>query len=511
MEKVIVFTVDGKERARLWLNWALRSVRKYLSPGIRVFVLTDHPDDFGYGAITVDARPTIEKYRMNRVEALKFQNLPVNAMQIFRLALPVVPELLEFDKAVFLDCDLEIKSGEWEGIFDIDVDDYDVAAALDSLPGDGCLKEKAFQMMTWKAADKVLAAEARDRLLNGGYFCAGGMVMNLRRMREKYDYPELLSKLMDSMIEDRFPCLDQDALNLFCRAKIIPSKWHAWWKNREYDDPGWIFHHAGKVKYSGIYPPDLTKRYFEEDAIDVLYVVGDGSKHDNQELRWSLRSIAKYGRNIRRVIVAGSPPDWLSDEVVRCPITQQGSWKAQRMIYTELEAVRKADIHGHFLVSADDHFYINAVDMARHPFYIQNWVLPVKWTSGKIDYETLRYRDCLRNTHNFLSSIGYPTVCFSSHINAHFHAELMMANRELFEVAYKLGNGLESFSLMQNIWLKECPELPLVYRHDRKFLSKMGDMRGTADCFSIGDGMFDNWQFLEFMDLNFGEKCRYEK
>ena len=38
--------------------------------------------------------------------------------------------------------------------------------------------------------------------------------------------------------------------------------------------------------------------------MDVLYIVGTGSKHDNLELRWSLRSLAKFGRGVGRVIVA---------------------------------------------------------------------------------------------------------------------------------------------------------------------------------------------------------------
>ena len=54
--------------------------------------------------------------------------------------------------------------------------------------------------------------------------------------------------------------------------------------------------------------------------MDIVYILGTGSKHDNIELRMSLRSICKYGQNIGRVIVAGDPVDWLSDDVVKIKI-----------------------------------------------------------------------------------------------------------------------------------------------------------------------------------------------
>ena len=49
--------------------------------------------------------------------------------------------------------------------------------------------------------------------------------------------------------------------------------------------------------------------------MDMLYILGNGSKHDNQELRWSLRSLEKYGRNVGSIAIVGEPPEWLSPEV----------------------------------------------------------------------------------------------------------------------------------------------------------------------------------------------------
>ena len=54
--------------------------------------------------------------------------------------------------------------------------------------------------------------------------------------------------------------------------------------------------------------------------MDILYIVkGGATGGTDDELRCSLRSLARYGRGVGRVFVAGGPPAWLSDAVVRVP------------------------------------------------------------------------------------------------------------------------------------------------------------------------------------------------
>ena len=50
----------------------------------------------------------------------------------------------------------------------------------------------------------------------------------------------------------------------------------------------------------------------------VAYILGDGSKHHNLELRLSLRSVEKC-LNPKRVIVCGHDPGFLSENVEYIP------------------------------------------------------------------------------------------------------------------------------------------------------------------------------------------------
>lgn len=47
--------------------------------------------------------------------------------------------------------------------------------------------------------------------------------------------------------------------------------------------------------------------------MDVLYYIGGGSMHNNNELRYSLRSLQKHCRDLGKVWVVGNKPDFLQN------------------------------------------------------------------------------------------------------------------------------------------------------------------------------------------------------
>ena len=78
--------------------------------------------------------------------------------------------------------------------------------------------------------------------------------------------------------------------------------------------------------------------------MDILYVIGRGSQKNNLELRMSLRSICKYGKNIGKVIVAGTPPKWLSDEAEKLVVQDRYSYKHQNILLCIEKAVDDQDM-----------------------------------------------------------------------------------------------------------------------------------------------------------------------
>lgn len=195
--------------------------------------------------------------------------------------------------------------------------------------------------------------------------------------------------------------------------------------------------------------------------MDILYILGEGcSRCDNLELKCSLRSVAKYGKNVGRIFVAGYCPDWLSDEVVKVPFTQpwpklrSGEAEAQdnlakkhaNMTATILHVVDNTDISDEFLVSMDDHFYIRNVDFENYPFYCKRYgannELPV---AGKSEY-----RKFLATTKAKCEEDGISKFYLSLHRNMHCSRKTIAECRELLEEVVSVPTPLEPFAYMLN-------------------------------------------------------------
>ena len=103
--------------------------------------------------------------------------------------------------------------------------------------------------------------------------------------------------------------------------------------------------------------------------VDIVYAVGKGAKdNDDKPLRWSLRSVEKVAKNVGRVIVAGYPPEWLSDEVIKVPF-EQTHRKHTNMLLTIAKAAKQAKLVQPFLFSADDHYFCKDTDLSKWPRY----------------------------------------------------------------------------------------------------------------------------------------------
>ena len=182
--------------------------------------------------------------------------------------------------------------------------------------------------------------------------------------------------------------------------------------------------------------------------MDILYLVGKGSKCNDWELRFSLRSIEKYCKNVGRVFVVGYCPSWLSDEVIKIekPILPSfGNNDKNKNIYRDLlYAVENSDIgvndNGEFLISMDDHFYCHETDFNNYPFYVKDYtkrkcrhMLPLEYEPG---FNCGDYQKLLVSTANFLNERDYSFINFTLHRNMHmnryFIEQMKDLNEEIF-------------------------------------------------------------------------------
>lgn len=243
--------------------------------------------------------------------------------------------------------------------------------------------------------------------------------------------------------------------------------------------------------------------------MDVLYVVGPDSGHENRELRWSLRSLERFGRNVGRVVVAGYPPGWLAPCVARLPVERRETRSKFRNIFDcVLAAIEDGAVRGEFLYSSDDHFLAAPFDLDATPFYLRAPILP---ELGRPHRGEQKYRAHLENTRNALLACGYGARETCVHANTRLHAADAAEALRVADASARPRLGVETTCVFQNVRAAREALPWTVARDVRKgpgFDPEGARRRGIFTCC---DENFDEPAFLRFMEAEFGRPSRYEK
>ena len=195
--------------------------------------------------------------------------------------------------------------------------------------------------------------------------------------------------------------------------------------------------------------------------MDILYLLGEGcSRCGNNELRYSLRSIEKFGKNVGNIYVAGYCPKWLSKKVHKVPVKQIYEKPANiiekhnNMLATILYVVDNTDIGDEFLVSMDDHFYIREVDFDNYPIY-------AKIVAGDDNLKSRtppnRYGKFIESTKMFLESLGLPIKFFTLHRNMHLSRKAISECRDILDKIIKEKISCEHMAFIINFMYKKTP------------------------------------------------------
>lgn len=152
--------------------------------------------------------------------------------------------------------------------------------------------------------------------------------------------------------------------------------------------------------------------------MDVVYVLGTGSNWDDNELRFSLRSIYSNLEGIRDVYVIGTRPAWLRN-VIHIPAKDLNTCKEANIRDKVLIACAIPELSQQFLHMHDDHLllapsHINNVDYWRGSRLIDfaNRIKPGN------------YRNHVINTAQVLAAAGRATWNYDLHVPIVYDKEL---------------------------------------------------------------------------------------
>lgn len=251
--------------------------------------------------------------------------------------------------------------------------------------------------------------------------------------------------------------------------------------------------------------------------MDVLYSVK--CVDDGWDLRMSLRSLERNGRNLGRVVVAGGPfPAWLANAVeVRCDSPYPR--KQKNILHAIVEAMSRGAVSGPCLYSSDDHFMLKPYDLDRFPWFCRtgiNAVLPDETWYRERGWPLNNFRRSIIATRRLLETAGLPVDQVGGHMNTHLDTRDLDAVLRLAKGWEESPWGYEPSTLFIACARARDPSVRFTPRHDVKLrgphgaaqLDRMaaeGDgLLSCADSAACGD-------FRAWMEARFPEPSRWER
>lgn len=145
--------------------------------------------------------------------------------------------------------------------------------------------------------------------------------------------------------------------------------------------------------------------------MDLVYTVRDESTWDHNELRYSIRSMAKHLKGFDRVVIVGHRPDFVK-EVVHIPAEDPYRYNRARNIYEKILAVcNDPEISDRFICASDDHFLLHDFEAATFPNF---YCCTLQETASKM-HDDNYYKKHVQVTLDVLTAAGLPTINFNVH------------------------------------------------------------------------------------------------
>ena len=226
--------------------------------------------------------------------------------------------------------------------------------------------------------------------------------------------------------------------------------------------------------------------------IDILYIKGSKSPNNDDELRYSLRSLINI-KDKGRVFITGNRPVFVQN-IIHTPCDDIGC----RMInhwWKVTQTILQTDISDDFVLMYDDIFFLKEVELSKYPFYNMGQL-------GEHITGTPQYRKNLEEARIWLYNHGHNRIDFELHVPIIYNREKFLKLRDVFEPYIDKPVAPAPRSIYGNIY-----NLPTEYREDLKIRSK-NDKIGDVDCFSTSDEAFKH--VLPLLKEKFPERCEYE-
>jgi hypothetical protein len=236
--------------------------------------------------------------------------------------------------------------------------------------------------------------------------------------------------------------------------------------------------------------------------IDIVYILGKGSRWNDNELRFSLRSIEKNFADAGKIFVVGECPGWLTG-ITHIPAPDKYDNKILNAIVKYTVAASDPRIGKDFVLMNDDIFFIRKTQAHDIKFFSRGRLREMcDLHPSKGGY----YYHSLRDTEKRLDVMGIPNA-----IDFEVHSPIIFNKEKLLSVMGMVGTA-KAYAMRScycNLTNKE-PVTVTDFKAANIGEFAMQGIRSGNRFLSINDALVMDEIFREWMLTQFPRKCRYE-
>lgn len=237
--------------------------------------------------------------------------------------------------------------------------------------------------------------------------------------------------------------------------------------------------------------------------IDVLYILRNApSSNNDDEIRYSLRSLDKFCPDVSRVFLTGGMPKFIDERKVLYTPADDIGVPAINHWHKVKETIERTDISDDFILMYDDVFFVKESPLSAYPLFYRGELTKEK-------NENNLYALTLYATRKLLEQMKKQTLDFCLHTPIRYNREKFLSMTPFFE---KLINETPALSV-RSFYGNGFADSEKVFREDikiRSSLEKVEDVIGKVDCFSVSDDVFC-CDTICYLVKNFPQKSRWEK
>jgi hypothetical protein len=179
------------------------------------------------------------------------------------------------------------------------------------------------------------------------------------------------------------------------------------------------------------------------NKVDVVYPLGTESKWDDNELRYSLRSLEKNFPDLGRVFIVGHRPSWLTG-VVHIAMGDVHKHNKDANLIDKILAACYSEVSDEFVFMSDDQIFLKSVKFKNmKPFHLGNLI-----AKGESFWKDGVWRRRLAATKDMLHRAGHTTYHYDSHCPTPYNKNAFVA--AVTQFPYRKGSGFTINTLYCN-------------------------------------------------------------